>query len=198
MVKKRDKGADAPQPAAGWGAPPPADNAHIAEGSTLFPEGNGNISTDPENRQPPLDEGWDDAEARQRSEAAQEEERPVMGMPAAGEPAPPAEPKKPKKGERGRAKATQMAAEAAAQAEGDAPPKGHNSQLTSFVERLERLAEERQTITDDMKEVVAEAKAYGYNTAILKKVMARRKRGYDAVKEEDALINLYQSEVGWN
>ena len=71
MVKKTKT-----EPQAGWGAPPPADNAHVAEGSTLFPEGNGNISDDPENRQPPLDETA--------------EERPVMGMAPAADPAPPA------------------------------------------------------------------------------------------------------------
>ena len=66
------------------------------------------------------------------------------------------------------------------------------------MERLERLDEERKTVTDDMKEVVSEAKTAGYDTAILKKVIARRKRGYDAVMEEDALIETYQNAVGWD
>lgn len=182
MVKKTKT-----EPQAGWGAPPPADNAHVAEGSTLFPEGNGNISDDPENRQPPLDEGWDESKPPS-----------PMAMPAAADPEPPAEPEKPKKRVKaGSSKADEPASAPAADRKVTTKDNS-DGQLISFVERLERLQEERQTVTDDMKEVVSEAKAAGYDTAILKKVIARRKRGYDAVMEEDALIETYQNAVGWD
>ena len=179
MVKKREKVEAAP---AGWGSPqPPAGEYSPME---LQPAGdtNGNISDNPENRQPPLDEGWD----------ANTPPSP-MAMPAAADPAPPAEPEKPKK----RVKAGSSAADpipATPKAKGG----NSDSALINYVERLERLAEERQTITDDMKEVVSEAKANGYDAGILKKVIARRKRGRDAVMEEEALIETYQEAVGWD
>lgn len=184
MVKKTKT-----EPQAGWGAPPPADNAHVAEGSTLFPEGNGNISDDPENRQPPLDEGWD--ESKPPSPMAM----PAAGIPPENDPGTPApEPEKPKKGKGSKSKPADEQVKTTPKAKGG----NADGQLISFVERLERLDEERKTVTDDMKEVVSEAKAAGYDTAILKKVIARRKRGYDAVMEEEALIETYQNAVGWD
>ena len=63
--------------------------------------------------------------------------------------------------------------------------KGHNSgdayavtadELRQFVERLESIAEEKQAAADDMKEVYAEAKGRGYDTKVLRKVLAARKR----------------------
>lgn len=185
MVKKTKK--DEPQ-GGGWGNPqPPADNAHVAEGSQPFPDGTApGISTDPENRQPPMDQGWNEAAP------GGEEERPVMGMAPAADPAP-AEPAPKPKG-KGKGKNAKPA--------DDVPPaqspQRNSDPLISYVERLERLAEERQTITDDMKEVVSEAKAEGYEPAILKKVLARRRRGREAVEEEEALIDTYQNVVGWD
>ena len=75
---------------------------------------------------------------------------------------------------------------------------GEAGRLTSFVERLERLAEEKKTIADDMKEVMAEAKAEGYDTATLRKVMQRRKLGKDACDEMDAMLDLYEQQVGFD
>jgi uncharacterized protein (UPF0335 family) len=81
------------------------------------------------------------------------------------------------------------------------PGPGHNSagsadQLKSVVERIERLEEEKKTFSDDIKEVYAEAKANGYDVKILRKVIARRKRDRAEIKEEEAIIDLYETQLG--
>lgn len=74
---------------------------------------------------------------------------------------------------------------------------GHNSkgftvgQLRGFVERVERLAEEKKAIGEDMKEVFAEAKANGFDTKTIRKVIAERKKEKDARDEEQALFETY-------
>lgn len=83
----------------------------------------------------------------------------------------------------------------------EAPGAGHNSvgsgdQLKTIIERIERLEEEKKTFADDIKEVYAEAKGNGFDTKIIRKVIARRKRDRDELKEEEALIELYESQVG--
>jgi uncharacterized protein (UPF0335 family) len=69
-------------------------------------------------------------------------------------------------------------------------------QLKSIVERIERLEEEKKTISDDIKEVYAEAKGNGYNVQILRKVIAIRKRDANERAEEEAILDLYLQAVG--
>ncbi|KRE00412.1 hypothetical protein ASE63_08300 [Bosea sp. Root381] len=69
-------------------------------------------------------------------------------------------------------------------------------QLKSIVERIERLEEEKKTIADDIKEVYAEAKGNGYDTKILRKVIAIRKRDANERAEEEAILDLYLQAVG--
>lgn len=69
-------------------------------------------------------------------------------------------------------------------------------QLRAFIERIERLEEEKQTIADDIKEVYAEAKGNGYDVKVLRKVIALRKRDLDERKEEEAILDLYLQAVG--
>lgn len=71
-------------------------------------------------------------------------------------------------------------------------------ELRSFVERIERLHEEKDAITDDIKDVYGEAKARGYDkTAIGQVVSARRKRSKDAAKfdGQGELFSLYWDAV---
>jgi uncharacterized protein (UPF0335 family) len=72
---------------------------------------------------------------------------------------------------------------------------GHNSvagdQLRLLIERVERLEEEKQGITDDIKDVYGEAKAVGFDPKIMKKLVALRKKDADTRKEEAALLDLY-------
>ncbi|SEG58874.1 Uncharacterized conserved protein, UPF0335 family [Bosea lathyri] len=76
----------------------------------------------------------------------------------------------------------------------DEPIQGN--QLKSIVERIERLEEEKKTISDDVKEVYAEAKGNGYDVKILRRVIAIRKRDANERAEEEAILDLYLQAVG--
>lgn len=69
-------------------------------------------------------------------------------------------------------------------------------ELRQFVERFERLAAEKQDLTDEQKLVMAEAKARGYDTKCIRKVIALRKRDRDEVAEEEAVLELYKEALG--
>ena len=77
---------------------------------------------------------------------------------------------------------------------------GHNSldggRLKAFIERVERLEEEKKNVGDDIKEVFSEAKGSGYDTKIMRKIIALRK--IDAAKrhEEEEILDLYLSALG--
>ena len=68
-------------------------------------------------------------------------------------------------------------------------------QVRSFVERIERLDEDRKAIVDDIKEVFAEAKANGFDVKILRKVIAMRKVPASERAEMEAMIELYLDAV---
>ena len=67
--------------------------------------------------------------------------------------------------------------------------------LYSYVERLERLDEERQALADDMKEIRGEAKGVGFDTKILGMVIRRRKMDASARLEQDSILELYEEAV---
>ena len=69
-------------------------------------------------------------------------------------------------------------------------------QLRAFVERIERLEEEKKTIADDIKDVYGEAKSMGYDTKILKKVIALRKKDDQERMEEDLILDTYLQALG--
>lgn len=69
-------------------------------------------------------------------------------------------------------------------------------QLRAFIERIERLEEEKKTIADDIKDVYAEAKGTGFDTKILKKVVALRKKDAQERMEEDAILETYLAALG--
>lgn len=69
-------------------------------------------------------------------------------------------------------------------------------ELRQFVERYERLESERREIADQMKDVMAEAKARGYDAKVLRKLIALRKRDSDEVNEEEAILELYKEALG--
>lgn len=71
-----------------------------------------------------------------------------------------------------------------------------NNQLKSIVERIERLNEEKATIGDDIKQVFAEAKGAGFDTKVLRRVIALRKQDLDERREFDAVLDLYLQAVG--
>lgn len=69
-------------------------------------------------------------------------------------------------------------------------------QLRAFIERIERLEEEKKTIADDIKDVYGEAKATGYDTKILRKVISIRKQDADERMEQEAILDTYLLALG--
>ena len=69
-------------------------------------------------------------------------------------------------------------------------------QLRSFIERIERLEEEKKTIADDIKDVYGEAKGTGFDTKILKKVISIRKQDKDERMEQEAILETYLMALG--
>jgi len=69
-------------------------------------------------------------------------------------------------------------------------------QLKSIVERIERLEEEKKALADDIKDVYAEAKANGYDTKTLRKVISLRKQDNAERQEQEALLDLYLHALG--
>jgi uncharacterized protein (UPF0335 family) len=71
-----------------------------------------------------------------------------------------------------------------------------HGQLKAFVERIERLEEEKAAIAADVKEVYAEAKGTGFDTTILRKVIALRKKDAAERQEEEAMLDVYLAALG--
>lgn len=69
-------------------------------------------------------------------------------------------------------------------------------QLRLFIERIERLSEERQGIADDIKDVFAEAKSVGFDTATIRRVVRLRKMEKHVRDEAAALLETYASALG--
>ena len=69
-------------------------------------------------------------------------------------------------------------------------------QLKVFVERIERLEEEKKTISDDIRDVYAESKANGFDVKALRAVIRLRKQDKVKREEEEALIDLYLQAIG--
>ena len=68
--------------------------------------------------------------------------------------------------------------------------------LRSFIERIERLEEERRALSGDIKEVYAEAKGNGFDTKILRKVISIRKKDRHEREEEEAMLDIYLDALG--
>jgi uncharacterized protein (UPF0335 family) len=69
-------------------------------------------------------------------------------------------------------------------------------QLRLFIERIERLEEEKHGIADDIRDVYAEAKANGYDTKIMRQVIRLRRMETYARQEADALLETYRKALG--
>jgi len=69
-------------------------------------------------------------------------------------------------------------------------------ELRQFVERLERLDAEKKDLAEQMKEVLAEAKGRGYDTKVIRKLVALRKRDKDDIAEEEAVLEMYKEALG--
>jgi uncharacterized protein (UPF0335 family) len=83
--------------------------------------------------------------------------------------------------------------------EGPADPATSDSsaaRLKSFIERIERLEEEKAATAADIKEVYAEAKGTGFDVKIMRQVVRLRKMESDARREQEELLDLYQRALG--
>jgi uncharacterized protein (UPF0335 family) len=68
--------------------------------------------------------------------------------------------------------------------------------LRAFIERIEKLEEEKKAIADDIKEVYAEAKGTGFDVKIIRKIVSIRKQDRDKRREEEEILGLYLSALG--
>lgn len=85
---------------------------------------------------------------------------------------------------------------------------GHNSgeaqdavgvsgqRLKGFIERVERLEEEKSALQEDIKDIMAEAKAVGFDTKIMRKIIRLRKMDKEKRNEEEELTELYKAAIG--
>lgn len=76
---------------------------------------------------------------------------------------------------------------------------GHNSadeRLRLLIERIERLAEEKKGIADDIKDVYSEAKSTGYDTKTMREIVRLRKLKPDDLKERNAILQTYANALG--
>ena len=68
--------------------------------------------------------------------------------------------------------------------------------LRSFIERIERLEEERRTLGADIKEVYAEAKGSGFDAKIMRQLIRIRRMDKDDVDEQETLLDIYKRALG--
>ena len=71
-----------------------------------------------------------------------------------------------------------------------------DDKLKSSIERLERLLEKENNINFDIKEVFSEAKSSGYDTTIMRKILALRKMDIDERLEQETLLKTYKNALG--
>lgn len=69
-------------------------------------------------------------------------------------------------------------------------------QLRSFIERIERLEEDRKTIGDDIKDVIGEAKGMGFDTKAIKAILKLRKKDERERTEEEMILDVYMKAIG--
>ena len=69
-------------------------------------------------------------------------------------------------------------------------------QLRAFIERIERLEEEKKTIADDIKEVYAEMKGTGFDTKAVRAIVRLRKQDQAERQEAEAILDLYKAALG--
>ena len=68
--------------------------------------------------------------------------------------------------------------------------------LKSFIERIERLEEEKRTLAEDIKEVYSEAKGSGFDTKIMRQLIRIRRMDQDDLDEQETLLDVYKRALG--
>jgi len=70
--------------------------------------------------------------------------------------------------------------------------------LLAFIERIERMEEEKKALAEEIKDIYSEAKANGFDTKIMRKIVAIRKQDRDSRIEEETVLDLYLQALGMN
>jgi uncharacterized protein (UPF0335 family) len=83
----------------------------------------------------------------------------------------------------------------------DAAEIGHNSQLAvdqlkSIIERIERLEEEKKSLSDDIRDIYSESKGNGYDVKALRTIVRLRKQSPDDIAEQEAILDTYKHALG--
>jgi uncharacterized protein (UPF0335 family) len=71
-----------------------------------------------------------------------------------------------------------------------------DDQLRLFIERIERLEEEKKGIADDVRDVYSEAKGQGYDAKIMRQIVRLRKMSHQDRQEMETILDLYKSALG--
>jgi uncharacterized protein (UPF0335 family) len=69
-------------------------------------------------------------------------------------------------------------------------------ELRQFIEQFEQLEAEKKDIAEQQKDIMSEAKSRGYDTKVMKKIIALRKRDHDDIAEEEAILEMYKTALG--
>lgn len=76
------------------------------------------------------------------------------------------------------------------------PTSSEAKHLLAFIERIERLEEDKKQVSEDIKDVYAEAKGTGYDIKIVRKIVSLRKQDKDKRREEEEILGLYLAALG--
>src|SRR5262245_14434372 len=77
-----------------------------------------------------------------------------------------------------------------------APANVSGARLKSFLERVERLEEEKKALAEDIRDIYSEARATGFEPKIMRKIVSLRKVNLEKRREERELLDLYMSAIG--
>jgi len=69
-------------------------------------------------------------------------------------------------------------------------------QLRNYIERIEKLEEEKAALQQDLNEVYNEAKANGFDTKIMRQIIRLRKKDHEDRQQEESMIDLYKNALG--
>jgi uncharacterized protein (UPF0335 family) len=87
--------------------------------------------------------------------------------------------------------------EADGEEQGDvAPANVSGARLKSFLERIERIEEEKKALAEDIRDIYSEAKSTGFEPKIMRKIISLRKTNLEKRREERELLDLYMSAIG--
>lgn len=68
--------------------------------------------------------------------------------------------------------------------------------LRQFIDRIERLEEEKRTLSEDIKDVYGQAKSQGFDTKVIRKIVSLRKQDRQEREEQEQLLELYLAAIG--